>query len=137
MKSRVLIVEDHILIALEIEEAVEQAGHEVIAIVSNRQQALKHIHVADVALVDINLADGSTGPDIGEKLAQAGASVIFLMGNPEIVAGGVPGAVGVMSKPFNEPDLSRAVRFAADRAVGLMTPPPAALKLFPSATMAR
>jgi hypothetical protein len=44
---------------------------------------------ADIALVDVNLVDGPTGPEIGRDLARRGCSVIFMTGNPECVENGV------------------------------------------------
>ena len=49
----------------------------------------------DLALVDVNLLDGMTGPQIAEKIAaDYGAAVIFLTANPEQIPDGYAGAVG-------------------------------------------
>ena len=75
MRKKVLIVEDEIFVALEIEQIVEDAGFGVGAIAADRAAALAHARDCDIALVDLNLRDGPTGPQIGMELAsQHGAS---------------------------------------------------------------
>ncbi|MGO7419666.1 response regulator, partial [Rhizobium ruizarguesonis] len=97
MKQRVLIVEDEFLIALDLEATVEGMGMQVAGLANDREQALRLAPLADIAFVDVNLADGPTGPEIGRRLAQEhGIAVVFMTGNPEVVADGVKGAVGVV-----------------------------------------
>ena len=60
MTSRVLIVEDELLIALDLQDTLEDDGHEVVGIARDMATALSHAQDASVALVDLNLTDGRT-----------------------------------------------------------------------------
>lgn len=113
MKKRVLIVEDEIFVALEIEHIVRSAGLDVSAIAADRDTALAAADVCDIALVDLNLRDGATGPGIGEKLAERGVSVIYVTANPSQIGGAADVALGVITKPFREITVRRALAAAA------------------------
>ncbi len=116
--QKVLIVEDQYLIAMMIEDAVIAAGFDVCGMAACRQDAMDLFDETDIALVDVNLRDGKTRPDIGAELAAAGKTVIFMTGNPEEVASGVLGALGVISKPVLDAELAELVSYAAARCTG-------------------
>jgi FixJ family two-component response regulator len=78
----------------------------------------------------VNLLDGPTGPEIGRTLAQKGCTVIFMTANPETVAGGIEGAVGVITKPVRDLDLVGVIQYASALRSGDHLPPPASLQLF-------
>lgn len=61
---RVLVVEDELLLALEIERVLEEAGAAVIGPVATLQQALERIRAEqiDLALLDINLGGQQVFP---------------------------------------------------------------------------
>jgi CheY-like chemotaxis protein len=83
---RVLIVEDESLIAVDIEAALLADGHQVVGIATNEQEALELANEADLAFVDVKLADGLSGPLIGQKLEKGfGVAVIYVTGNPALV----------------------------------------------------
>lgn len=130
MNQRILIVEDQFLIAIDIEDAVLELGHHVTGIAASRADALKHSDMVDIALVDVNLLDGPTGPEIGRTLAQKGCTVIFMTANPETVAEGIEGAVGVIAKPVRDLDLVGVIQYASALRSGEPLPPPASLQLF-------
>ncbi|WP_313199618.1 hypothetical protein [Rhizobium sp.] len=104
--QKVLIVEDQYLIAMMIEDAVIAAGFDVCGMAACRQDVLDLFDETDIALVDVNVRAGKTGPGIGAELAAAGKTVIFMTGNPEEVSSGVSGALGVISKPVFDPELA-------------------------------
>lgn len=131
MSCRILIVEDEIFVASEIEQIVAEMGHDPIGIAADKKSALRFAGEADVALVDLNLRDGPTGIEIGRILAQThGASVVFLTANPAQLGAGVPGTIGVVSKPLAEKDLRDIVDYASARRVAADAEPPRRLKLF-------
>lgn len=70
---------------------------------------------ADVALVDVDLLDGPTGPEIGKCLAESDVSVVFMTGNPSCLGDGVPGTLGVISKPLMDIEMIQAIQYAVDR----------------------
>jgi DNA-binding response OmpR family regulator len=78
-KKRILIVEDEYFLAVALRSVLEQAGYEVIASVSEVQEALellKH-EQPDAAVLDVNLADGNVTPV---------AAVLKAMGVPFVLA---------------------------------------------------
>ena len=131
MSCRILIVEDEIFVASEIEHIVAEMGHDPIGIAADKKGALRFAAGTDIALVDLNLRDGPTGIEIGRILAQThGVSVIFLTANPGQLGSGVPGTIGVVSKPVAERDLRDVVDYAAARRAAAEAKPPRRLKLF-------
>lgn len=115
MLCKILIVEDEPLIALNLEDAVLGLGHELIGIATNKSDALYLGAVAEVALVDVYLTDGPTGPTIGKELASKGVSVLFMTGNPENLGDGIAGTLGVIAKPVLGEEAEEAIRYAVDR----------------------
>lgn len=114
MTKKVLIVEDEIFVALEIEQIVQDAGFEVVAIAADRAAAAAAAPACDIALVDLNLRDGPTGPSIGMELAGLhGVRVIYITANPGQIGDASAAALGVIIKPFRAPCVSAALQLAA------------------------
>ncbi|PCK80811.1 response regulator [Rhizobium sophoriradicis] len=131
MKQRVLIVEDEFLIALDLGATVEGMGMQVAGLANDREQALRLAPSADIAFVDVNLADGPTGPELGRRLAEEyGIAVVFMTGNPETVADGVKGAVGVVQKPVMPSVVEQLVKYLAARRAGMFAVVPAQMTVF-------
>ena len=81
---RVLIVEDEAIIALHLAMLVAELGHVVCATAASAAGAiaLATAHNPDVALMDIRLAQGSSGIDAARMLyAQQALRCIFLSAN--------------------------------------------------------
>ena len=131
MAARILIVEDEMLVAMELENILEDLGHEPAGIVPDVATAEQHLdeHL-DLALVDLNLRDGLTGPQIGERLGANGVTVVFITANPGLLARGIAGAIGVITKPTDHHTVEAAVDYALGVREGRSVCPPAALKLF-------
>lgn len=131
MSQRILIVEDEILIALDLAYALEDMGHEVVATAADSTEALSHARDGvDIALVDLNLRDGPTGPSLGEALARDwGATVIYLTANPGQVSRDSTGPVGILPKPFTDAALAATLRFAVSLREGNTVRPPEDLRL--------
>ena len=139
---RVLVVEDQALLAMELDYVLRESGHEVVGCAMDASEALALAAEArpDVALVDVNLRDGLSGPEIARKLIQEHeVVVVFLTANPEQIPEGFSGAIGVVTKPFDAQTLREVVAFASrfgrERVVGdrplrlrlapwLLDPPP-------------
>ena len=62
--SRILIVEDEALVAMELGLLLEDMGHEVAGFATDSRMALENFCNSgiELALVDVHLADGPTGP---------------------------------------------------------------------------
>lgn len=119
--ARILIIEDEALVAMELRFVLEDLGHEVVGVAADVRSARNLVSETDVdlALVDIHLSDGPTGVDLGRELAQKWrVSVLFMTANPGMVRNGVAGAIGVLSKPFDEHAVGTAVDYALRRRRG-------------------
>jgi len=81
---RILIVEDDPIIAMHLAMLVAGFGHEVCATARTASQAIAQAaqHSPDVALMDIRLADGSSGVDAARELhASHSIRCVFLSAN--------------------------------------------------------
>lgn len=113
MTKRVLIVEDEIFVALEIEQIVQETGLDVIAIAADRQEALAVASLCDIALIDLNLRDGPTGPAIGMELANRhDVRVIYVTANPAQIGAASNTAIGFVTKPFGPRCIAAALKQA-------------------------
>ncbi|CAN5253920.1 response regulator [soil metagenome] len=133
MASRILVVEDEILVAMELEAVAQDLGHVVVGIAPDTAAAFKLAAEADIAFVDVNLRNGETGPAIGLRLAQEfGLTVVFLTANPSRLGLDVPGVLGVVSKPVTEAMTAEIIDFAERRrAQQPVEQPPRQITLFP------
>lgn len=128
---KVLIVEDDLIIALDLEDIVSNMGYNVAGLASSQEHAVKLAPSADVAFVDVNLSDGASGPEIGKLLAEKyGVTVVFMTGNVEVVASGIEGTLGVVSKPFTPRAVEETLRYAIARRNNQNAPAPAMMKVF-------
>lgn len=120
MTQNILIVEDEFLVALEMQSILEDEGYTVVGVAADLAGALAFAEQEiDLALVDLNLRDGLTGPQIGEKLAnEHDVAVLFVTANPRLLGEGVAGTIGVITKPTDEATLLSAVRFGLRRRIG-------------------
>lgn len=128
MPAKILIVEDEIIIGMETEAAIEDLGHTSLGIAATEAEALQiaAAQLPDIAFVDVNLADGPTGPRVGAALAERGVAVVFLTANPRTIAKQVAKAVGVLDKPVAETELGKVIAFLTAQT----TQPPPRLRLF-------
>lgn len=70
----------------------------------------------DIAIVDVNLTDGPTGPLIASELARSfGTKVLMVTANPALVAEGVGGIAAVLSKPFEPSDVAEVITMLSSR----------------------
>lgn len=132
MPTTILIVEDEILIAIEMEMVIEDLGYRSAGIADDMRSALKKASSEiDVALVDLNLADGATGPAIGERLAREfGMEVVFVTANPAQLGDGVEGALGALEKPVDVAVLKDVLDYVIAHRSGEEVDPPKRLRLF-------
>ncbi|PYE88726.1 response regulator [Phyllobacterium leguminum] len=110
--TRIMIIEDEPLIAMDIQQMVESLGHEVVGIARTRQEAVEHYKSARprMVLADIQLADGSSGLDaVNDILGQNTIPVIFITAFPErLLTGERPEPTFLVTKPFN-PEMVKAL----------------------------
>jgi len=117
-KPRILIVEDEVFVAMDIERILLDAGFSVHAIAADRGEALANANGADVAFVDLNLRDGPTGVSIAEELARKYAvRVVYVTANPAQIVEPAPNSVGFIRKPFRDEAIVTAAAMAVNREV--------------------
>ena len=110
--TEILIIEDEPLIAMDIEQLVEELGHRVVGTARTHKDAVAMFSRTNpkMILADIQLADGSSGIDaVNEILAAAPVPVIFITAFPErLLTGERPEPTFLVTKPFN-PDMVKAL----------------------------
>ncbi|KQX18538.1 MULTISPECIES: response regulator [unclassified Sphingomonas] len=113
--EHILVVEDEMIVALDLEHILASAGHEVVGIAPDTETALELAPACSLALVDINLRDGATGPAIGTEIARRyGARVVFVTANPEQIGDAARFSLGHVRKPFDQASILRAIAEARD-----------------------
>lgn len=111
--GKILIVEDEFLVALQLEDILADGGHEVVGIVPDAQSLGSLVQVPDVALVDLNLRDGLTGPAIVRDLSERyGARIIYVTANPGQIDEPAATALGIVQKPFTRQTILSAIAYA-------------------------
>lgn len=104
LTSRVLIIEDEPIIALDLENLVTELGHTVVGTASSRDQAVAKAHSEKPGLIlaDINLGEGGSGIDaVSEILSSFDIPVIFITAYPEkLLTGERPEPTYLIAKPF-------------------------------------
>lgn len=102
----ILIVEDELLVAMEIEFILSNNGIPVSGCASNiaeAQNIVRERH-CNFALVDINLADGDSGISLAHWLAEQNIPSLHVTGNRPESADATP-AIGYLRKPFSAGEL--------------------------------
>ena len=131
MTAHILIVEDEFLVAANLEAMIEDLGHTVVGVAPDAATALTLADAGpDVALVDVNLADGPSGAQVGAMLSRIGTAVVYLTANPAMLGDGVPGTIGVIAKPCDGKTLEAAIAYALDYRRGDRRAAPASLTIF-------
>ncbi len=112
-RTRVLIIEDEPIIAMDIEAIVGELGHDVVGIAVTRDEAVEQARATQPGLVlaDIQLADDSSGIDaVTDILGDLDLPVIFITAFPErLLTGDRPEPAFLITKPFQERTLKAAI----------------------------
>ena len=121
--ARVLIIEDEPIIALDLQQLVEAAGHEVVGIASTEDEAVA-IAAAErpsLVLADVNLGAGGDGTSaVARILRTHQAPVIFVTAYPErLLTGQDLEPAFIITKPFEPTTLAVATYQAVTRGVHL------------------
>jgi CheY-like chemotaxis protein len=103
--TNVLIIEDELLIAMDLETIVTSLGHSVQEVATTKTEALAAVKRKKPGLIlaDVKLADGSSGLDAAKEIVAEGDEVpiIFITAYPEkVLTGERPEPTFLISKPF-------------------------------------
>jgi DNA-binding NarL/FixJ family response regulator len=112
----ILIVEDEPLLARTLAQLIElNPLHRVTGTADDLASAMAAVDAErpDLALVDLQLANGASGFRVASRLQDLGILCLFTTARPPGFP--VPDlALGCLSKPFQEEDLARALAEAED-----------------------
>jgi two-component system, response regulator PdtaR len=112
----VLIVEDEMLLAIELEHLVEEVGCHSLGCAMSSDEAVdlaERLH-PDLALVDVHLSDGPTGVEVARKISQdCGGVALFMTANVKRLPDDFAGACGVIGKPYSEHGVKTALSYLA------------------------
>ena len=114
---RILIVEDDLLIAVALADCLEREGHEVMGPAATAAEAIALCGAAlpALALVDINLRDGSNGVILARSLVERwGLAVIFASGQQVEARQARDVALGHLCKPYDAETVLRCIEVAGD-----------------------
>jgi len=119
--ARVLIIEDEPIIAMDLQQLVESAGHEVVGVAASESEAVSLADRARPTLVlaDVNLGHGGDGANAVERiLSRHAMPVIFVTAYPErLLTGSKVEPAFVITKPFEPTTLAVATFQAVTRGV--------------------
>lgn len=111
---KVLVVEDQVLIALDVEHSLRELGVAEVFIAPNREKALQAIHAfrPDVAVLDLNLGDHTSTP-VAERLRDLNVPFVFATGFGDTMM--IPDSMRstpVVRKPYDSAGLAAALAVA-------------------------
>jgi DNA-binding response OmpR family regulator len=130
-----LIVEDQVLLAMGLKDELEDGGYRVLELAVRHQEALGFAREVkpDLALVNIDLADGDDGVALARDLKALGVPVLFISGQADRAR--LAKAVGIasLSKPYSPSEMVEAVGYLFRHELGDESlPGPSHLEIFDS-----
>ena len=117
---RVLIVEDEILLAMELQWIIEDAGHQVVGHALDSRAACRMVDELhpDVVLLDLNLRDGPTGIEVADRMKdRSDVAVVFVTANAGRLAPSYHGALGAVDKPFTAATIRSVLSYVERRII--------------------
>jgi DNA-directed RNA polymerase specialized sigma24 family protein len=112
MATKVLIIEDEPMIAMDLKGIAEALGHQVMAVARTHGDALLAAKKERPGLIlaDIQLADGSSGLEaVNEMLEGFSVPVVFITAYPDrLLTGERPEPAFLITKPY-QPDTVKAI----------------------------
>jgi DNA-directed RNA polymerase specialized sigma24 family protein len=112
MATKVLIIEDEPMIAMDLKGIAEALGHQVTSVARTHSDALVAAKKERPGLVlaDIQLADGSSGLEaVNEMLEGFSVPVVFITAYPDrLLTGERPEPAFLITKPY-QPDTVKAI----------------------------
>jgi len=118
MPVRILIVEDEVITALDIQRELVALGHEVVATADNTSDAIKAVetHRPDLVLMDIHLSGGSDGITAASAIrGEANVPVVFLTAHSDqatLQRALAASPFGYILKPFQMREVEISIEMA-------------------------
>lgn len=120
-KAKILIVEDNLIEAEDIESYLKEREYQVLPIVTNGRDALLSAqeHQPDIVVMDIDLSDEMDGLTSGKAILKTyDIPVVFLTGKTDDITREVAKEItpfSYLAKPFNGPNLEEKIEELLDR----------------------
>jgi response regulator of citrate/malate metabolism len=112
MSLKVLIVEDEPIVAHDLKEIAETSGGEVVGLAARVSDARSLAPLKpELALVDLNLKDGATGPHISASLSKDDVTVVLVTANLQQIPLDFCGAIGAVAKPFTSQSIEDVIAY--------------------------
>ncbi len=127
-----LIVEDQVLLAMLLKDELEDDGYRVLELAVRHQEALGFAREVkpDLALVNIDLAEGDDGVALARDLKALGVPVLFISGQPDRARLAKAG-IASLSKPYSPSEMVEAVGYLFRHELGDESlPGPSHLEVF-------
>jgi CheY-like chemotaxis protein len=107
---RVLLVEDEAMIAMLVEDTLEDLGHDLARVATRLEEALTaaRSETIDVAILDLNLGGVLTYP-VADVLQARGIPFIFATGYGSSGLKEAYSELPTLQKPFNQEALGHAI----------------------------
>jgi len=123
LTGKILIVEDDYFVGMTMEQALVDAGHEVLAVVNTGEEAvLESTRLRpDLVLMDIRLAGQMSGIEAALALRAEGITSLFASAHSDVAtrsAGEKAQPAGWVTKPFSNADIVSAVAAALSQIRG-------------------
>lgn len=113
LETKVMIIEDEPIIAVDLEGLVEELGHKSTGIAATHTTAVELFHEdrPGLVLADVQLADGSSGIEaVSEILESYDVPVIFITAFPErLLTGEGLEPTYLIAKPFKPSNVKAAI----------------------------
>jgi DNA-binding response OmpR family regulator len=109
-KRRALVVEDEVVIGMLIEDMLAELGHEVVAISTHLEEALRLARSSniDFAILDVNL-NGQRSLPVADVLQQRSVPFMFATGYGSKVLRSPYQDIATLQKPFELEELKRVL----------------------------
>lgn len=119
--TKILIVEDEQVIALNVKLALQNYGYEIVGIAGNADMAIQlaNKYKSDLILMDINLNDEIDGIDVAKKILEFTDTVIIFLTSytdeETIARARLVGPFGYLVKPFDKSELYSTIEIALSK----------------------
>ena len=117
-KSKILVVEDEAIVAMDIERGLKKLGYEVVAVAGAGEQAIRlaEQHRPDLAVMDIQLQGPMDGIEAGRQIRERfHVPIVFLTAYADadtVQRAKAAEPFGYLLKPFEDNELHTAIEIA-------------------------
>ncbi len=121
---KVLIVEDNLAFALQLEMLLEKLGYFVCGRVASSVDAFKKIHAEnpDLILMDIDIQGNMTGVQVGKKISNLNIPILYITSHGDETTYALAqesNMIGYLVKPVNKISLRSGIELAISKAYSL------------------